>query len=72
MKCDIEGGEHQLPWADLKSSRIRKLAIELHVAMPGQRELAHRTVREIKRAGFKPIVKHDLRTRMITLGFWER
>lgn len=72
MKCDIEGGEHQLPWATLKSSGIRKLAIELHVAMPGQRGDAHRTVDEIAKAGFREIVPHDLRTRMITLGFWER
>jgi FkbM family methyltransferase len=72
MKCDIEGGEHLLPWRILKSSGIRKLAIELHVAMPGQRNAAHETVREIKKAGFKEIVPHDLDTRMITLGFWER
>lgn len=73
LKCDIEGTEHFLPWNDLFETEICKLAVELHLAIPYQRELAYATVIAIERAGFKPIARPpDIRARITTLGFWER
>ena len=74
MKCDIEGGEHDLPWGDLDQTNIRKLAMEIHLIARGNRERALDTISAIQSAGFRSIHKPpNLHAkRLATLGFWQR
>ena len=55
IKCDIEGGEHNLDWDCLEN--VRELAMEVHWFMEGDILSATGLISVIEAQGFKPL--HD-------------
>lgn len=74
VKCDIEGGEYDLPWRLVAEADVDKLAIEFHFQGPHEwREQARSIVGDLAAWGFTPVrqVKLD-GGHWTSTGVWRR
>jgi hypothetical protein len=74
IKCDIEGGEYDLPWESLKDHpQIRKVIMELHLTHKGHRVRGGEMITRMTYLGYH-LTKHPRigEKNWTTMAVWER
>lgn len=74
IKCDIEGGEYQLPWECLaEHNQVRMVIMELHLTHKGHREEGKRMIDRMQKTGFT-IMRYPLigEQNWTAMARWER